>query len=110
MKIKRNNNQIILYKKDKVLFISLEDILFIERLNNFSYIHTRDRIIEIAISLAKILESLTETFVRSHRSYIINKQNIKEITIINSSSYEVIYEESKRALLHKRVFNELMKG
>ncbi|UQD53734.1 LytTR family DNA-binding domain-containing protein [Bacillus methanolicus] len=69
--------------------------------------HTFDRVYEIQASLKSIHSNLTEDFVRSHRSYIINKNHILEIKFLNQSCCEVIYSENKKALLKKMTFNKL---
>ncbi|MGX1195919.1 LytTR family transcriptional regulator DNA-binding domain-containing protein [Metabacillus sp. SLBN-84] len=107
MKVLRHDTQLILQEKNRIVFFDLKDILFVEKLGTQSIIHTTDREISIQLPLKLIHEYLPEEFVRSHRSYIINKNKILEINLGSPSCYEVVYGVKKTALLKKIKFNEI---
>lgn len=107
MKITREKNQLILYEKSKIVFINLSEILYVEKIEHLSYVHTPDRKISVQISLKEMQNILPTDFIRSHRSYIINKNKILEINLINSQCYEVTYKNGKKALLKKNKVNEI---
>lgn len=63
------------------LSIRANDIFFIERKQNKTYIHAKNCIYESSMSLNNIEKTLpTDTFVRNHRSYIVNTSAITEVS------------------------------
>ena len=65
-----------------MIFIPLDDIVFIERLERKSMIHTPQQIFETYEALSSLEEYLDDRFIASHRSYIIN---IKLLTRIEAA-------------------------
>ncbi|MFD0769490.1 LytTR family DNA-binding domain-containing protein [Bacillus sp. CGMCC 1.60114] len=74
---------------------------FGQKYPNYTYIHTHNRTIRIQISLIFIYKMLNDKFIRSHRSFIINKEHIVELKLLNNCCYEVIYNQNKKALMNK---------
>lgn len=63
------------------LFIQENDIAYIESEGNYSYIYTKKDKIFVCESLKKCEEILTsDSFLRVHKSYMINMNEIKEIS------------------------------
>lgn len=76
----------------KGLSIRAKDILFIERKQNRTYIHTKSCTYDSSISLNNIYKSLPQDiFLRNHRSYIVNTQ---AITRVNKSSSKVFFDKT----------------
>jgi len=74
------------------LSIRANDILFIERKHNKTYIHAKNCIYESSISLNNIYKTLpSDIFVRNHRSYIVNKDAITEV---NKSDSKIFFSSS----------------
>lgn len=72
----------------KGLSIRAKDILFIERKQSRTYIHTKSCTYDSAISLNNIYKSLPQDmFLRNHRSYIVNTQAITKVSKINSKVF-----------------------
>lgn len=70
--------KVIKIRSDKRYFrILSDDILFIEGLGNYVIYHTADQKLISYISLKVALEQLPENFVRIHKSYVVNKSQIK---------------------------------
>ena len=65
--------------KDGTTCILLKDILYIERIQRYSYIHTAYEIIKTSLKIKDLLQQLTLPFIRTHNSYIINAQYVKEL-------------------------------
>ncbi|WNF35639.1 LytTR family DNA-binding domain-containing protein [Bacillaceae bacterium IKA-2] len=59
--------------------ISLNSIIYIEKVNRKTYVHTKEQIFETYETLETIKESLDEHFFASHRSYIINLKHVSQI-------------------------------
>lgn len=74
------------------LSIRASDILFIERKQNRTYIHTKSCVYETSLSLNSIAKLLpSDNFVRNHRSYIVN---INAVTKVNKSDNKVFFDTS----------------
>lgn len=80
--------------KDYFLKIYLEDILFIESQLRHIIVHTINKEYLIKnISIKKVLEKIkNKNFVQTHRSYIINMNNIKEIIKESNRAWEVRFK------------------
>ncbi len=82
----------IFIKIKKGLSIRAKDILFIERKQNRTYIHTKSCTYDSSISLSNIYKLLPhDMFLRNHRSYIVNTH---AITKVNKSSAKVFFDKS----------------
>lgn len=76
----------------KGLSIRAKDILFIERKQSRTYIHTKNFTYDSSISLNNIYKTLPkDMFLRNHRSYIVNTQ---AITRVNKSKSKVFFDKS----------------
>lgn len=74
------------------LSIRANDIFFIERKFNKTYIHAKNCVYESSMSLNNIYKTLpNDVFIRNHRSYIINTQAITEV---NKQDSKVFFTES----------------
>lgn len=86
--------------------IYLNEILFIEAMDNYSTIHFSDRTYSIHSSIKLIEQKLpTSTFLRVHRSFIVNLSKVDSMEgktiIINKKTVPV--SDAYRANLNKRI-------
>lgn len=90
---------------EKRITIHYEDILFFETSTNVHKVilHGKNRMIEFNGKLKEIAESLDERFYRCHRSYLVNKDNIKEINLQERLIY---MQNGEKCLISSR----MMKG
>ncbi|MEH2944053.1 LytTR family DNA-binding domain-containing protein [Lachnospiraceae bacterium KK002] len=65
--------------------VDYEDILFFETSSNIHKVilHTKDRQIEFPNTLKELTGVLDSNFVRCHRAFLVNKNNIKEVDTKN---------------------------
>lgn len=56
--------------------IKLDDIIYLESLSDYVKIHTTDQTLTTRETISSFEESLPETFIRIHRSYIINQNYV----------------------------------
>ncbi|MBW7475502.1 LytTR family transcriptional regulator [Paenibacillus oenotherae] len=108
MRLAKYENNILLHDSVKIVFIDINDILFLEKLGNDTYIHTVDKTVKASVSLKNIHTLLSPDFFRSHRSFIINKRQIVEIQVMNATCYEVVFMKQKKALIKKEKINEII--
>ena len=66
---------------EREIHIDYRDILFFETSGNIHKVilHAKDRQIEFPATMKELEYTLDESFVRCHRSFLINKNNIKEV-------------------------------
>lgn len=76
-----------LLKVNKDYIVRTKDILFIERNKSKATIYTKDSTYETCSSLNTLVSELPDNFVRVHRSYIVNKEQIAKISKENKSIY-----------------------
>ena len=83
----RENSPIIEMKADKRTYrLRTSDILYLESLGNYVTYHLKDRRLISYTSLNECASRLPENFMRIHKSYIVNRENI---TSYNSEDIEV---------------------
>ena len=80
---------------DKIMNIEYSKILFFETSPTIHKVilHTVDRQVEFYAKMKEIEDKLDDRFYRCHKSYIVNKDNIREIDLGNRCLYMVNGEE-----------------
>jgi DNA-binding LytR/AlgR family response regulator len=75
---------------DKIYLIDLPEIVYFESREKYTYLHTTDREYMIDETLADLEGKLDgSTFVRIHRSYIVNVSFIRELVRWFAGRYKV---------------------
>jgi two-component system, LytTR family, response regulator len=104
------------FKKDLMIkqhnqysFIPLDEIIFIERADRKSVIHTIDKKIELNEALTNLEELLDSRFVVSHRSYIINLQYLTRIEVAGQTYKAHFKHYGETAKVSKNKLVELQK-
>jgi len=80
-----------LFRVNKDYMIRTKDILFIERNKSKATVYTKDSTYETCSSLNTLEHELPNSFVRVHRSYIVNKDQISKI---NKESKSICFENN----------------
>ncbi len=85
--------------------VDYDDIFFFETSGNIHKVilHAKDRQIEFSGTIKELARTLGDDFVRCHRSFLVNKNNIKEVDEKN----RVIYFNNGESCL---VSTRMMKG
>ncbi|MCM3600400.1 LytTR family DNA-binding domain-containing protein [Robertmurraya korlensis] len=96
---------LMIKQQNQYSFISLDEIIFIEKADRKSVIHTIDKKMEINEALTNLEELLDSRFVVSHRSFIINLQYLTRIEVAGQTyiAHFKNYEETARISKHKLV-------
>ncbi len=96
------NNCLFIRQKNLSVKVPMNEILFIKADGNYSVIYTRKKKFTLRSTLKEILSKLPSAiFYRSHKSYVINLQNL---TAVNS---ECIYVEEEKLPIGRSQFHEL---
>lgn len=82
-----------------------DDILFFETSRNIHKVilHAKDRQIEFFSTIKELTNSLGGNFVRCHRSFLVNKNNIKEVDTKNRIIY---FTNGETCLMSTRMMKE----
>lgn len=92
-----SKSSITIIEKGEIKKIDTNDICYIEADGKYSRIHTTDDIIRCSKTLSGIKEQLPKnSFVKTHRSYIVNLYNIKSVV-----SDTIIFVDDKTAFVSK---------
>lgn len=103
------NNPFIYVKSEKKnVRILLKDILFIESLKDYIKIHTSDKTVITQIPISVIEQRLPDSFLRTHRSFIIAKDKITAYTQhdLEIGKYQIPIGRNYRMIVSKN-FNSL---
>jgi two-component system LytT family response regulator len=83
-------------KKDKILFLKLEDVTYFEAQEKYVSIHTNQSTELIEQSLTKLEERLPDHFLRVHRKYVINIHFIQDFQKYFNSRYIITLKDRKK--------------
>ncbi len=87
--------------------LNTEDILYVESLDNYVKVHTADQSYITKEKISKLGEKLPNSFLRIHRSFIVNQEKIdsftKENVKLNSQRIPIsrTYKKSVFEILHQ---------
>lgn len=97
-----------LEQEDRKIKIVLDDVMFIEtaQVAHKLIIHERNRIVEIYGTLKEFEDILPENFYRSHRAFIVNRNNIIEV---NKRDRIIKMKNEEECLVSYRYLGGLMK-
>lgn len=86
--------------------VDYDDILFFETSGNIHklILHGKNRQIEFSGTMKELADTLGSDFVRCHRSFLVNKKNIKEVDAKNRILY---FANGETCLISTRMMKEL---
>ncbi|MDF2883063.1 MAG: two component transcriptional regulator, LytTR family [Clostridiaceae bacterium] len=76
----------------KIIFVRIDDICFCYTENDKTYVKSKDKEYVTIYNLSEIEEKTK--LIRVHRSFVINKDNIKEFYALFNYSYKVVMNDS----------------
>jgi DNA-binding LytR/AlgR family response regulator len=108
-----NNDYIFVKADNKLEKIHFSDILFIESLENYISIQTRDRKIITHLTLTSVKEKLpANQFIQPHKSFIVSIDSINSIegNILHVDKFKIpISKYQKEEVMERIVNNRLLK-
>jgi DNA-binding LytR/AlgR family response regulator len=97
-------------KKDRLLFIKLEQVAYFESDNNYTNIYSDSGVHLSNETITSLVEKLPNNFIRVHRGIIINKDYVKDIqTYFNSRFIFSLQDKNSTKLTSGRSYNEVIK-
>ena len=95
---------------DKIFLVHVHDVVLFEAREKYVVVHTDGEEQLIDYSLSYLESRLPETFVRVHRSYIINKLKIREIQKYFKGTYMLLMNDKKGSKVKTASsYNEIIK-
>ncbi len=106
-KQEKKMTSITVKKKDKIIFIKLEDVSYFEAKDKYLNIHTDQGEEIIEQSLSKLETKLPEYFLRVHRKYVINTHFIKDFQKYFNSRYLItLNDKNNTSITSGRSYKE----
>ncbi|WP_409300728.1 LytR/AlgR family response regulator transcription factor [Peribacillus sp. SCS-155] len=90
-----SKKDLMVKQQNSINFVPFNDIIFIERFDRKTVIHTTNKQYETYDSLSSFEGSLDSRFLFSHRSYIINMDHLEKIEN-NGQSYMAFFKNYQR--------------
>ena len=105
------SDKLMIKGKEQIVFVDMEDIIFIERRENNTFILTKDEVYKTSVSLTTLEEKLNpKDFMRSHKSYIISLNRISKIEPYGRWTYVVKFKGTgESALMTSKCYDEIKK-
>ncbi|EMT45465.1 LytR/AlgR family response regulator transcription factor [Anoxybacillus flavithermus] len=92
---------------NSILFLPMEEILFIEKESRKTVIHTSDEKYETNEPLSELAERLEPFFLKTHRSYVINLKKVIKIEAVGETYWARFACCDKVAYISKLKINEV---
>ncbi|UKM65501.1 LytTR family DNA-binding domain-containing protein [Flavobacteriaceae bacterium GSB9] len=109
-KEKNRITSITVKKKDKIVFVKLEDICYFEATEKYVAIHTNKGIELVEQSLTKLEEKLPQNFLRIHRSFLINTNYVKDFQKYFNNRYIInLLDHKKTTITSGRTYKDAIK-
>lgn len=106
---KNNEKKLVLQHYSSVTIIPHDEIIFIEKVERKTFIHTRMKVYQNSESLTDLLEKLPYGFVQSHRSYIVNINQLTNIESLGQTYYAYFKDYLEPAKVSKHQIKEIQK-
>ncbi len=98
-------------KGQEMILIPLDEILFFERANREIMLNTTDETYRVNKTLMEIENDLpSNIFLRTHKSFIVNKNKIKKINVVGNKSFQIqFFYSNKDAVLSRHKYDDVIK-
>ena len=95
-------------KRGEIQLISIDDILYVKASGNYSEIYTKDHLQHLHDkNLEKLLQILPDTFIKTHRSYIVDKSQIAKVIKHGNGKFSLQLHDEFSIPLSREVYKRL---
>lgn len=95
--------QLVVKSRGKTVFLNTADVDWIEAADYCAYLHVGSATHVLRRSLNALEEELDgRTFIRIHRSFIVNRERIRELELQSGGDYEVVLRSGARLPMSRR--------
>ncbi len=99
--------RIVVKHNQKIIIIPVEQIIYLEAQDDYVKIVTKDGSSLKQNRMRFFEEHLPDSFVRIHRSYLVNINSIKQIDLIGKDSHAVLLKDGKQLPVSKNGYVKL---
>ncbi len=100
-------NRIVVKKNNNIVIIPTDSVKYIEAQDDYVKIVTHDGSYLKQNRMKYYEEHLPDSFVRVHRSYIVNFNEIKEIALIEKDTHVVVLKNGEKISVSKNGYTKL---
>lgn len=100
-------NRIVVKKGNKIVVIPIDNIKYLEAQDDYVNILSSEGSFLKQNRMKYYEEHLPDSFIRVHRSYIVNLNEIKEISLLEKDSHIVILRSGEKLPVSKRGYIKL---
>lgn len=102
------SHKIIIPCEDEMVFLDPAEVFFFEKQGKKTVAHTLKGLYTFSQNLNDLSGSLPGEFFRTHKSFIVNANNIQALRETSSRSWEIVFAGyDKRALLSRYKYREM---
>lgn len=95
-------------KRGEIKLISIDNIIYIKASGNYSEIYTKDQQQHLHDkNLEKLLQILPETFIKTHRSYIVDKSQIVKVIKHGNGKFSLQLHDEFSIPLSREVYKRI---
>lgn len=105
--IQRGSNRLAIKSNNAVIYLSFDDILYIEKEGRKTIIHTSNDQFDTTIPLQELEVKLPKDFYKTHRSYVINLNKINKIKHSGNTYLAFFNKTEKVAYISKLKINDV---
>ncbi|MBI9014082.1 MAG: LytTR family transcriptional regulator DNA-binding domain-containing protein [Clostridiales bacterium] len=103
------SNKLVVKTGTEIVVIKFSEILFFEKKQKSTIIHTHDEIYECHENLKHLLMRLPDSFFRVHSSFIVNFNNARTITDIGNRTYQITFgKEDVYAIMSRKRSEDIL--
>lgn len=100
-------DSILIENSEKIVKQKIDNILFIETSRDHRVrIHSHDEIIEVYGTIKEYEQKLPDYFIKTHRSYLVNSKNIKDI---NKNKKIIIMKNGEECLVSRLSIKDVLR-
>ncbi|MEK4125324.1 MULTISPECIES: LytTR family DNA-binding domain-containing protein [Lysinibacillus] len=104
----KETDHLIIFKQIEIFKLKLQQIILIEKLDEYTFIYSIDQTVKVRKSLKSIESILPSNFIRTNQSFIINKNHLLRLERLNSNVYKAFLTNSKQGIVNKNILNNLL--
>jgi two-component system, LytTR family, response regulator len=101
------NNKLAIKSQNMIFYLCIDDILYIEKENRRTVVHTADERYETTKALYELKSKLPDYFFKTHRSFLVNLKNIARIVSFGETFLAYFSGSEKVAHISKLKIQEV---
>jgi len=106
-RLQGTSSTIVVKKHGKRTFVSVGEILYISGAGDYTELHCQNSEMHLySKSLEKLMQTLPEQFIRIHKSHIVNRNAISEVSVYGGGKYVVYLDNGTELPMSRSRYKE----